>query len=119
MSFKDDASVSLLLSCEVKFKGNVLKISRAKKPKIKSEGSQYVEGATKIFVGAIPANVTQKEFQEYFEKYGPIKEMSLPLKDKLKGTVKGHGFVNYEYPFSAEIAIEKYAEHTLRAKWVS
>lgn len=102
----------------IKFKGVPLKISRARKPKVKSRTVEYVEGATKIFVGAIPSNVTLEEFREYFEKYGPINEISLPIKNKIKGINKGHGFVNFVYPFSAKLAVENYADHSLRAKWV-
>lgn len=103
---------------KLKFKGSYLKLSRARQPKVKSQPTNYVEGATKIFVGAIPSNVTIEEFKEYFEQYGPINDLSLPMKNKIKGINKGHGFVNYVYPFSAKLAVEEYASHRLRAKWV-
>ena len=102
----------------MKFKGTSLKISRAKKPKAKANVSEYVNGATKIFVGAIPANVTLEEFKHYFLQYGPIRDLSLPLKNKFKNINKGHGFVTYEHPYSAKLAVEDYAKHCMRAKWV-
>lgn len=104
---------------EVKFKGAPLKISRAKKPKVKSSVSKYVNGSTKIFVGAIPSNVTQEEFKDYFLKYGPIKDHSLPLKNKFKNVNKGHGFITFEHPYSAQLAVGDYAKHFMRAKWVN
>ena len=119
VTFEDDEVIEMLLSTEIKFKGIKLQISRAKKPKIKTREIEYVDGATKIFVGAIPNNVTKEEFKSYFETYGPIEEMSLPMKNKIKGINKGHGFVTYVYPFSAKLAIENYDKNYLRAKLVS
>ena len=104
---------------DVKFKGTSLKISRAKKPKVKSNVVEYVDGATKVFVGAIPANVTLEEFKDYFLQYGPIKDVSLPLKNKFKNVNKGHGFVNYQYTYSAKLAVQDCAKHFMRAKWVN
>ena len=118
MTFKDDESVELLLAMELKHKGQRLKLSRARKPKPKSNFASYVKGATKIFVGAIPNKVTLDEFREYFEQYGPIDDVCLPMKSKAKGINRGHGFINYVYPLSAKLAVEQYAEHYLRAKWV-
>lgn len=103
---------------KLKFKGSQLKLSRAKKPKVKNSSEKYVEGATKVFVGAIPSKVTLEEFKEYFEQYGPIDDICLPMKNKSKGVNRGHGFVNYVYPLSAKLVIENYKEHYLRAKWV-
>lgn len=103
---------------ELKFKGQRLKLSRARKPKPKSNFNNYVKGATKIFVGAIPNKVTLEEFREYFEQYGPIDDVCLPMKSKSKGINRGHGFINYVYPLSAKLAVEQYHEHYLRAKWV-
>lgn len=103
---------------ELKYKGQRLKLSRARKPKPKSNFNSYVKGATKIFVGAIPNKVTLEEFKEYFEQYGPIDDVCLPMKSKAKGINRGHGFINYVYPLSAKLAVEQYHEHYLRAKWV-
>lgn len=108
-----------LLKTGVKFKGISLKISRAKKPKPKKKIGEYVNGATKIFVGGIPINVTVSEFMEYFSKYGPIEEITLPLKNKFKNTNKGHGFVNYKQSDSAKNAVNDYQMHFMRGKWVS
>lgn len=119
MTFKDDESVELLLSMNVSFKGRKLDLSRARKPRPKNDASSYLKGATKIFVGAIPSNVTLEEFKTYFEQYGPIDDICLPMKSKSKGINRGHGFVNYVYPLSAKLAVEQYQNHFIRAKWVS
>lgn len=100
------------------FKGEKLELSRARKPKVKSTGNGYVKGATKIFVGAIPNKVTLEEFRQYFEQYGPIDDICLPMKSKSKGINRGHGFINYIYTLSAKLAVEQFKEHFLRAKWV-
>lgn len=119
MTFERDETVEMVLEMKINFKGVPLRINRARKPKVKPRAVEYVEGATKIFVGAIPSNVTLSEFQYYFEQFGPIDDISLPMKNKIKGINKGHGFVNYVYPFSAKLAVEQYANHSLRTKWVS
>lgn len=103
---------------KLKFRGAELIMSRARKPKVKSNTEKYLEGATKIFVGAIPSKVTLEEFQKYFEQYGPIDDICLPMKSKSKSVNRGHGFVNYVYPLSAKLAIDNHKNHYLRAKWV-
>ena len=100
------------------FKNKKLKLSRARKPQVRKKKEDYVEGATKIFVGAIPSKVTLKEFKDYFELYGPTNDVCLPMQDKKKGINRGHGFVNFVYPLSAKLVIQQYKRHYLRAKWV-
>lgn len=107
------------MSMELKFKGHLLKLSRARKPRIKPKTDSYVKGATKIFVGAIPNKVTLAEFREYFEQYGPINDISLPMQNNSNCINRGHGFVNFVYPLSAKLVIEQYKNHFLRAKWVN
>ena len=102
----------------VKFKGKPIKLSRARKPKVKKNNEMYVEGATKVFIGAIPNKVTLDEFKQYFETYGPIDDICLPMKNKSRGINRGHGFVNYVYPLSAKLVMDNYKDHYLRAKWV-
>jgi len=118
VTFKDDESVELLLAMKLKFKNKLMQLSRARKPKVKKTDERYVEGATKVFVGAIPSKVTEDEFKEYFEQYGPIDDICLPMKNKNKAINRGHGFVNYVYPLSAKLVIDNYKNHYLRAKWV-
>ena len=100
------------------FKGRKLKVSRAKKPKLKQTEDHYIKGATKIFVGGMPNEVSKEEFKLYFEQYGPIDDVCLPMKDKIRGINRGHGFINYVYSYSAQLAVEQYDKHQIRAKWV-
>ena len=101
------------------FHGQKLCMSRARKPKAKPTQSDYVSGATKVFVGAIPSKVTLAEFRDYFSRFGPIEDAFLPLKSKSHGTNRGHGFVTYVHASSAKLVVEKAKEHCLRAKWVN
>ena len=93
-------------------------MARARKPKIKNSNERYLEGATKVFIGAIPSKVTMDEFKQYFEQYGPIEDICLPMKNKSKSINRGHGFVNYVHSISAKLVIDNYKDHYLRAKWV-
>lgn len=102
------------------FRGKKLQLSRARKPKTKNVNADtYVNGATKVFVGAIPSKVSLEEFREYFSRFGTIEDAFLPMKSKSKGINRGHGFVTYVHAESAKTVVEKYQEHYLRAKWVS
>lgn len=103
---------------KLKFKGTELKLSRARKPKVKNSAELYLNGATKIFVGAIPSKVSLQEFQEYFEQFGAIDDICLPMKNKSKGVNRGHGFVNFVHALSAKLVMQNYKDHYLRAKWV-
>ena len=108
-----------ILDANVKFKGASLKISRAKEPKMRNVRPEYIEGAVKLFIGAIPLNATYKELNAHFSKYGTIGELALPLKDKNKGINKGHGFVTYTKPESARHAIDDCGKHMIRSKLVT
>lgn len=118
-TFADDQSAQALIQANVKFKGRALNISRAKEPKIKTGNNDYVEGATKLFVGAIPSNVTLDELRLHFARYGAIKEATLPLKNAFKGINKGHGFVTYHHAHAAQLAVESFSQNVMRAKYVS
>jgi len=102
------------------FRGQKLQLSRARKPKTKNpQADDYVDGATKVFVGAIPSKVSLEEFKEYFSRFGQIEDAFLPMKSKSKGINRGHGFVTYVHAESAKLVVQKSTEHYLRAKWVS
>lgn len=119
MTYRDEESVELVLAMNLCFRGHRLELNRARKPKPKQGSNNYLKGATKIFVGAIPNNVSLEEFKLYFEQYGPIDDVCLPMKSKIKGINRGHGFVNYVYPLSAKLVVEQYQNHFIRAKWVN
>lgn len=119
ITFKDEESVQMLLGLKLSFRGKMLVMRKVKDQKPTDSSEHYVKGVTKVFVGAVPSKTTFEEFQQYFEKYGPIDDIFLPMKSKSKGVNRGHGFVNFVYPLSAKIVMEQYKDHQLKGKWVS
>ncbi|GMG19686.1 unnamed protein product [[Candida] boidinii] len=49
----------------------------------------------KIFVGGISAEVTEKDFRDYFVQFGTIIDSQLMI-DKDTGKARGYGFVTYD-----------------------
>lgn len=103
----------------IMFKGERLVIGRAKIPKEIHKVNEYIEGMTKIFVGGLPTSTKLSEFREHFSRCGVIKESSLPLADGVSGKNKGHGFITFEKPSAAKLAVENVEFHRIREKWVS
>lgn len=110
--------MELLLAMSIIFRGKKLQMSRARKPKAKKTHDEYVDGATKVFVGAIPSKVSLDEFRQYFAQFGPIDDICLPMKCKMRGINRGHGFVTYVKAADAKSCVQRYNDHYLRAKWV-
>ena len=104
---------------DIRFKGNKLNLSRAMKPKNRQNSTNYLKGATKIFVGGLPTSISAEELRSYFEQYGPIDDLCLPMENKAKKINRGHAFINYVYPLSARLVVEQYQNHAIRAKWVN
>ena len=119
MSFQDDRSVELLVDMNLVFKGKKLKVKRANQPILKRRRESYVEGARKLFIGALPSKLTFKEFREYFSQFGQVSDIFLPMKDKANKVNRGHGFVTFEDPESVRLILEAQDEHCLRDKLVS
>lgn len=117
--FKDAESAELLLTMKLSFRGKALQIVQRGNSEPKKIAERYIEGATKIFIGAIPSKVTLEEFRVYFEQFGSLDDICLPMKSKIKGINRGHGFVNYVHPSSAEALMGEYKNHYLRDRWVS
>ena len=67
-----------------------------------------------IFVKKIPKEVTSKEFDEYFRKFGNI--VSAKLAEDEEGESMGYGFVLYDSPEGAQKAIKECNEKEWRGK---
>ncbi|RKF57667.1 Polyadenylate-binding protein, cytoplasmic and nuclear [Golovinomyces cichoracearum] len=61
---------------------------------------------TNIYIKNIPAEVTDKEFRDLFEKYGEVTSASLS-RDPENGKSRGFGFVNYINHEHANTAVEE------------
>lgn len=55
------------------------------------------EPVKKVFVGGLDPNTPEEQVREYFEKFGTIEELILPM-DKMTNTRKSFAFVTFEKP---------------------
>ncbi|MFN5248335.1 MAG: RNA recognition motif domain-containing protein [Bacteroidota bacterium] len=46
----------------------------------------------RLFVAGLPADMDEAELEEFFEKYGPVKTVSI-ARDRATKRTKGFGFV--------------------------
>jgi cold-inducible RNA-binding protein len=59
----------------------------------------------KLFVAGLPADMDEAELEEFFEKYGPVKTVSI-ARDRATKRTKGFGFVEMENSLHAKTAIQ-------------
>ena len=119
VTFQEDDAVKLLTDMELVFKGEKLRMRRAKMPVRKKNNQVYIRGVRKLFIGALPSKLTLVEFRAYFEQFGELADICLPWQDKKKRLNRGHGFVTYKDTKSAKRVIEQKHPHSIREKFVS
>lgn len=66
-------------------------MSKTTIPQVRQKKSKTIE---KIFVGGIPRDVDESEFQQYFSKFGTVKLVELPRHQK-SGGLKGFAFISF------------------------
>lgn len=66
--------------------------------------AQQETGSDRIFVGGLPYHLTEHDCRELLGTFGVIRTFDL-IKDRATGNSKGYGFVVYEDPKVADIAI--------------
>lgn len=71
--------------------------------------------ACKVFVGGLSMEVTEKEFGDYFSKYGPVKD-AVVMVDRNTGSSRGFGFVTFEKEETVEKVMK--VDHELKGKYV-
>lgn len=69
-------------------------------------------------MGAIPSKASFAEFRNYFTQFGELDDICLPMKDKVRGINRGHGFVTYKSTEDARCVMDKFDKHSIRDKWV-
>jgi RNA recognition motif-containing protein len=69
----------------------------------------------KIFVGGLAPEVNEKEFNDYFSKFGPIHD-SIVMYDKKTNRSRGFGFVTFDTEEGVQAVLS--CEHEIMGKWV-
>ncbi|CAI9296399.1 unnamed protein product [Lactuca saligna] len=70
----------------------------------------------KIFVGGLPANITEEEFKVYFEQFGRITDVVV-MHDNITHRPRGFGFITFDSEDSVEQVMQK-SFHELCGKLV-
>merc|ERR1719495_473654 len=76
------------------------------KDKSKDDGTP-----NKLFIGRLPKDLTEPEMQEYFEKFGELKECYIPQ------PFKGFGFVSYKKQSAARKVLK--STHVLKGQYLN
>lgn len=69
----------------------------------------------KIFVGGLAQEVTDKDFSEYFGRFGNVKDAIVML-DRNTGSSRGFGFVTFDKEDSVERVLR--TDHEIKGKYV-
>lgn len=103
LTFKDGSSVDEVLKTRHVLDGKVIDPKRAI-PK------EEQSNTGKIFVGGISLDVTEKDFDEFFSKFGNVIDAQLMI-DKDTKKSRGFGFVTYDSPEAVDrVCQNKYIE---------
>mmetsp|Transcript_32494 Transcript_32494/g.64466 ORF Transcript_32494/g.64466 Transcript_32494/m.64466 type:complete len:529 (+) Transcript_32494:103-1689(+) len=113
IKMKDPAAADIVMSNEHTIDGRLVDVKRAL-PRDKAPGPSRSE-ACKIFVGGLASDVTEKEFGDYFSKFGIVKD-AVVMVDRNTGSSRGFGFVTFEKEDSVEAVMS--LEHEIMGKYV-
>eukprot|EP01031_Cornospumella_fuschlensis_P031322 gene31322-37851_t len=113
IKLKDPAAADVVMANEHTIDGRLVDVKRAL-PRDKAPGPARSESC-KIFVGGLSPEVTEQDFQEYFARYGDIKD-AVVMVDRNTGTSRGFGFVTFEREDSVQRVMRE--EHELQGKYV-
>lgn len=70
----------------------------------------------KVFVGALPPQVSEDSVRGYFSQFGEIQDMKLMYHDN--GIFKGYAFVTFGDVETAQKVYDNYANNIIDDKWV-
>ncbi|KAG0464886.1 hypothetical protein HPP92_019050 [Vanilla planifolia] len=76
-----------------------------------SSSSSSIE-PTKVFVGGIMNDLKEEVMKDYFQKFGEVKEIVL-IRNRITGTLRGFGFVEFVDLEAAEKAINVEGKHLI------
>ncbi|KAJ1410764.1 hypothetical protein B484DRAFT_336254 [Ochromonadaceae sp. CCMP2298] len=110
IKMKDPAAADIVMSNEHTIDGRLVDVKRAL-PRDKAPGpTRY---AAKIFVGGLAAEVSDRQFEDYFAKFGTVKD-AVVMVDRNTGSSRGFGFITFEKEQAVEMVLKQ--QHELAGK---
>ncbi|KAF8109257.1 hypothetical protein N665_0099s0009 [Sinapis alba] len=82
----------------------------------RSSGGDAYNKTKKIFVGGLPPTLTDEEFRQYFEVYGPVADVVI-MHDQTTSRPRGFGFVSFDSEDAVDLVLQKNF-HDLNGKQV-
>lgn len=79
--------------------------------------STFIKPVPRVFVGGIPRIIKQDELLSYFEQFGGVETVDLPI-NRRKGILKGFAFVTFKDQVSMQSALSQ-KEHVIKGKKVA
>lgn len=73
--------------------------------------------AKKLFVGNLSWKVSEQSLRQFFETIGPVASAKV-VTDQMTGKSKGFGFVEYENPEDALVAVRELGEKELDGRQI-
>jgi len=71
----------------------------------------------KLFVGALPLDITDESFRGFFEQFGRVED-SIVMLDRDTGKPRGFGFITFEDEESTERVLENTERNYIGGKWI-
>lgn len=113
ITMKDPSAADIIVTTEHTIDGRVVDVKRAV-PRDMAPAPSRLE-AKKIFVGGLPSEATEKEFAEYFSKFGQVKD-AVVMVDRATNRSRGFGFITFEHEDSIEAVLRN--KNEIFGKWV-
>jgi cold-inducible RNA-binding protein len=73
---------------------------------------------TKLYVGNLSANVTEKDLQDLFSQKGPVTEVKVMM-DRNTGRSRGFAFVTMATEQVAQAALNTFHSHSLGGRYIT
>lgn len=111
MTFKDPACVEIVLSSGPHVLDDRQIDPKSCNPRSMNKGGKNLENSKKkIFIGGLPANITEVQLKEHFAKYGTVLDVVI-MYDQQKERSRGFGFLTFESEESVESVCKEHFIH--------
>jgi len=108
VTYKDPACVETVLSSGPHILDGRQIDPKACNPRSMNKGGKNAENSRKkIFIGGLPANITEDELKEHFTKYGTVTDAVI-MYDQQKQRSRGFGFLTFESEDSVELVVNEH-----------